>query len=101
MERTGRKRDLRFLSTREKELQCVPRNVSEIAISGLGGATYVADAARRKLQTTDLVTISAETDAVYLGLRDDDVAATGLLSRLHRRQRIGGINVQLVEANVV
>src|SRR6516162_11581240 len=29
------------------------------------------------------------------------MAATDLLSRLHRRQHIGGVNVQLVEANVV
>ena len=43
-------------------------NVTEIAISGLAGTTYVdkTDAARRKLQTADLVTITAETDRVYL-----------------------------------
>jgi len=43
-------------------------DVAEIAISGLGGTSYIdkADAARRKLQTADLVTITAETDRVYL-----------------------------------
>jgi glucose-6-phosphate 1-epimerase len=42
--------------------------VAEIAISGLAGATYIdkTDAARRKVQTADLVTITAETDRVYL-----------------------------------
>jgi glucose-6-phosphate 1-epimerase len=43
-------------------------DVAEIAISGLAGATYIdkADAARRKVQTANLVTITAETDRVYL-----------------------------------
>ena len=43
-------------------------DISDIAISGLAGATYIdkTDAARRKLQTAELVTITAETDGVYL-----------------------------------
>jgi glucose-6-phosphate 1-epimerase len=43
-------------------------DISDIAISGLAGTTYIdkTDAARRKPQTTDLVTITAETDRVYL-----------------------------------
>jgi len=43
-------------------------DVTEIAISGLAGVSYIdkADAARRKVQTADLVTITAETDRVYL-----------------------------------
>jgi D-hexose-6-phosphate mutarotase len=43
-------------------------DVAAIAISGLAGATYIdkTDAAHRKVQTTDLVTITAETDRVYL-----------------------------------
>ena len=43
-------------------------DIAEIAISGLAGASYIdkTDAARRKLQTADLVTITAETDRVYL-----------------------------------
>jgi glucose-6-phosphate 1-epimerase len=43
-------------------------DVAEIAISGLTGTTYIdkTDAARRKLQIADLVTITAETDRVYL-----------------------------------
>jgi glucose-6-phosphate 1-epimerase len=42
--------------------------ISDIAISGLAGATYIdkTDAARRKVQTTDPVNITAETDRVYL-----------------------------------
>jgi glucose-6-phosphate 1-epimerase len=42
-------------------------DVTEIGISGLAGATYIdkTDAARRKLQIADLVTITAETDSVY------------------------------------
>ena len=42
-------------------------DISDIAISGLAGATYIdkTDAARRK-QTAELVTITAETDSVYL-----------------------------------
>ena len=42
-------------------------DISDIAISGLAGATYIdkTDAARRK-QTAELVTITAETDGVYL-----------------------------------
>jgi glucose-6-phosphate 1-epimerase len=42
-------------------------NVTEIAVSGLAGASYIdkTDAAR-KVQTADLVTITAETDRVYL-----------------------------------
>jgi glucose-6-phosphate 1-epimerase len=42
--------------------------IAEIAISGLAGATYIdkTDAARRKLQAADLVTITAETDRAYL-----------------------------------
>ena len=43
-------------------------DIAEIAISGLAGATYIdkTDAARRKPQTASLVTITAETDRVYL-----------------------------------
>ena len=43
-------------------------DVAEIAISGLAGTTFIdkTDAARRKLQIADLVTITAETDSVYL-----------------------------------
>jgi glucose-6-phosphate 1-epimerase len=43
-------------------------DISDIAVSGLAGATYIdkTDAARRKPQITDLVTITAETDRVYL-----------------------------------
>jgi glucose-6-phosphate 1-epimerase len=43
-------------------------DIAEVAISGLAGTTYIdkTDAARRKLQTADLVTITAETDRVYL-----------------------------------
>jgi len=43
-------------------------DISDIAISGLAGATYIdkTDAARRKVQTAELVTITAETDSVYL-----------------------------------
>jgi glucose-6-phosphate 1-epimerase len=43
-------------------------DITEIAISGLVGATSIdkTDAARRNLQTADLVTITAETDRVYL-----------------------------------
>jgi glucose-6-phosphate 1-epimerase len=43
-------------------------NISTTAISGLAGTTYIdkTDAARRKEQTAELVTITAETDRVYL-----------------------------------
>src|SRR3984893_14371306 len=43
-------------------------DISTIAISGLAGTTYIdkTDAARRKEQTVALVTITAETDRVYL-----------------------------------
>jgi glucose-6-phosphate 1-epimerase len=43
-------------------------DISNIAISGLAGTTYIdkTDAALRKPQTIDLVTITAETDRVYL-----------------------------------
>lgn len=43
-------------------------DISAIAISGLAGATYIdkTEAGRRKPQTAALVTISAETDRVYL-----------------------------------
>jgi glucose-6-phosphate 1-epimerase len=43
-------------------------DIAGVAISGLAGTTYIdkTDAARRKLQTADLVTITAETDRVYL-----------------------------------
>ena len=43
-------------------------DISDIAISGLAGVTYIdkTDAARRKTQTAELVTITAETDSVYL-----------------------------------
>ena len=43
-------------------------DISTIAISGLAGTTYIdkPDAARRKEQTAALVTITAETDRVYL-----------------------------------
>src|ERR1700737_5001971 len=43
-------------------------DITGIAISGLAGTTYIdkSDAARRKPQTAALVTITAETDSVYL-----------------------------------
>jgi glucose-6-phosphate 1-epimerase len=43
-------------------------DIGDMAISGLAGTAYIdkTDAARRKPQTTDLVTITAETDRVYL-----------------------------------
>jgi glucose-6-phosphate 1-epimerase len=43
-------------------------DIAEIAISGLARTTYIdkTDATRRKMQTADLVTITAETDRVYL-----------------------------------
>jgi glucose-6-phosphate 1-epimerase len=43
-------------------------DIAEIAISGLAGATYIdkTDATRRKLQTAHLLTITTETDRVYL-----------------------------------
>jgi glucose-6-phosphate 1-epimerase len=43
-------------------------DISTIAISGLAGTTYIdkTDAARRKEQIAALVTITAETDRVYL-----------------------------------
>jgi glucose-6-phosphate 1-epimerase len=43
-------------------------DISTIPISGLAGTTYIdkTDAARRKPQTAALVTITAETDSVYL-----------------------------------
>ena len=43
-------------------------DIAEVGISGLAGTSYIdkTDAARRKLQTADLVTITAETDRVYL-----------------------------------
>ena len=43
-------------------------DISTIAISGLAGTTYIdkTEAARRKPQTAALVTITAETDRVYL-----------------------------------
>jgi glucose-6-phosphate 1-epimerase len=43
-------------------------DIAEIAIAGLAGTTYIdkTNAARRRQQTTDLVTITAETDRVYL-----------------------------------
>src|ERR1700757_493698 len=43
-------------------------DISTIAISGLAGTTYIdkTDAARRKEHTAALVTITAETDRVYL-----------------------------------
>ena len=43
-------------------------DITNIAISGLTGTTYIdkTDAARRKRQTAGLVTITAETDSVYL-----------------------------------
>jgi len=43
-------------------------DISGIAISGLAGTTYIdkTDAARRKLQTDALITVTAETDSVYL-----------------------------------
>ena len=43
-------------------------DIRDIAISGLAGTTYIdkTDAARRKLQTAALVTVTAETDSVYL-----------------------------------
>jgi glucose-6-phosphate 1-epimerase len=43
-------------------------DIAEIAISGLGGTTYIdkTDAARRKSQPADPITITAETDRVYL-----------------------------------
>jgi glucose-6-phosphate 1-epimerase len=46
-------------------------DIRDIAISGLAGTTYIdkTDAARRKPQTAELVTITAETDRVYLDTR--------------------------------
>jgi glucose-6-phosphate 1-epimerase len=43
-------------------------DITGVAISGLAGTTYIdkIDAARRKPQTASLVTITAETDRVYL-----------------------------------
>jgi len=43
-------------------------DISGIAISGLAGATYIdkTHALRRKAQTAALVTVTAETDSVYL-----------------------------------
>jgi D-hexose-6-phosphate mutarotase len=43
-------------------------DISGVAISGLAGTTYIdkTDAARRKLQTAALITVTAETDSVYL-----------------------------------
>ena len=43
-------------------------NVTEIAVSGFAGKTYIdkTDADRRKVQAADLATITAETDRVYL-----------------------------------
>jgi hypothetical protein len=43
-------------------------DISGIAISGLATTTYIdkTDALRRKAQTTALVTVTAETDSVYL-----------------------------------
>jgi glucose-6-phosphate 1-epimerase len=43
-------------------------DITRIAISGLAGATYIdkTDSARRKLQSAALVTITAETDCIYL-----------------------------------
>jgi glucose-6-phosphate 1-epimerase len=43
-------------------------DIADIAISGLTGTTYIdkTDAAQRKRQTAALVTITAETDSVYL-----------------------------------
>ena len=43
-------------------------DISSIAISGLAGTTYIdkTDALRRKAQTAALVTVTAETDSVYL-----------------------------------
>ena len=43
-------------------------DITGIAISGLAGTTYIdkSDAARRKPQTAALVTITSETDSVYL-----------------------------------
>jgi len=43
-------------------------DIAEIAIAGLVGSSYIdkTDGARRKLQTADLITITAETDRVYL-----------------------------------
>jgi glucose-6-phosphate 1-epimerase len=43
-------------------------DITQIAISGLAGTTYIdkTDAARRKSQPADPITITAETDRVYL-----------------------------------
>jgi glucose-6-phosphate 1-epimerase len=43
-------------------------DIAQIAISGLAGTTYInkTDAARRKSQPADPITITAETDRVYL-----------------------------------
>jgi glucose-6-phosphate 1-epimerase len=43
-------------------------DIAQIAISGLAGSTYIdkTDVARRKLQPADPITITAETDRVYL-----------------------------------
>jgi glucose-6-phosphate 1-epimerase len=59
-------------------------DVTDIAILGLAGTTYIdkTDAARRKLQTADLVTITAETDRVYL----DTPAQCAIEDRASRRR---------------
>jgi glucose-6-phosphate 1-epimerase len=46
-------------------------DIRDVVISGLAGTTYIdkTDAARRKPQTAELVTITAETDRVYLDTR--------------------------------
>jgi glucose-6-phosphate 1-epimerase len=43
-------------------------DISDIAISGLAGTTYIdkTDAARRKRQTAAFITVTAETDSVHL-----------------------------------
>ena len=73
-------------------------DIGTIAISGLAGTTYIdkTDAARRKPQTAALVTITAETDRVYLdtpGRRhqgdtaSDAVVVRDLGRRAHHWQR--------------
>src|SRR6516165_9185467 len=61
-------------------------DIAEVGISGLAGTSYIdkTDAARRKLQTTDLVTITAETDRVYL-----DTPRQCLIEDRGWRRRIG------------
>jgi glucose-6-phosphate 1-epimerase len=59
-------------------------DITGIAISGLAGTTYIdkTDSARRKRQTAALVTITAETDSIYL----DTPGQCGIEDRGWRRR---------------